>query len=801
MDFNTLKKKIIKKDFSRMNEMQFQAVTTTEGAVLVLAGAGSGKTTVLVNRIAYLVKYGNAFLDDDMRTPSDAEMQQGLNYLEGKAEHPGFAFTSNPVRPYNILAITFTNKAAGELKNRIANILGGETDVWAGTFHSICAKILRISGGRLGYSSSFTIYDEQDQKRVVKDILKQKGIGEKELSPKLILGEISRAKESFLTPEEYLSSAAFNYSRKKIAEVFAEYNEKLKQADAMDFDDLISNTVRLLEENPDILEKFASRFHYVMVDEYQDTNHAQFKLVSLLSSVHKNICVVGDDDQSIYSFRGATIENILNFEHQFKDAIVIRLEQNYRSTKTILKAANALIANNRGRKGKELWTDLEEDNIISVTTSDSAEGEGRYIAGRISDAVAAGKRFSDHAILYRMNAQSAAIENVLTRSGIPYRVIGGHRFFDRKEIKDVISYLAVINNTKDSVRLKRIINEPKRGIGDTSIAKAEQIADSLNLSLFEVLKTAEDYPSLSRVAAKAKEFCTIIEDLQSAAQTLTIDKLFELTLDVSGYMDMLKREGLTGKDRVENVNELLTSILQYMKDNEGASLEGFLEEVALISDIDNFDNESDTVTLMTLHSAKGLEFNTVFLVGLEEEIFPGTQSIYGGEAEMEEERRLMYVGITRAKRKLYITNAYTRMLFGQTRRGRPSRFIKELPEDCLEVKGYSPFNAQSTSGYSSGYGGSFSGYSGGYGYAAKEYSGFNDYSVPKTTTTVKPVERKTMNAGKTYKVGSAVRHKAFGEGIILNTTPMGNDTLLEIAFTTAGTKRVMANFARLEEIN
>ncbi len=798
MDFSTLKKKIIQKDFSRMNNMQFKAVTTTEGAVLVLAGAGSGKTTVLVNRIAYLVKYGNAFLNDNMPCPPEPEMQRGIDYLEGKTNDPGPYFKSYPVKPYNILAITFTNKAAGELKNRIANILGGETDVWAGTFHSICAKILRISGGRLGYSSSFTIYDDDDQKRVVKDILKQRGIDSKELSPKHIVSEISRAKEAFLTPEEYLNSAAFNYSRKTIADIFAEYNNRLKEADAMDFDDLISNTVKLFEENQDILEKFASRFKYVMVDEYQDTNHSQFRLVSLLSSVHKNICVVGDDDQSIYSFRGATIENILNFEKQFKDTTVIRLEQNYRSTKTILKAANTLIANNKGRKGKELWTDLSYDDVISVATTESAEGEGRYVANKIADAVANGKNFSDHAILYRMNAQSAAIENVLTRSGIPYRVIGGHRFFDRKEIKDVISYLAVINNYKDSVRLKRIINEPKRGIGDTSINKAEQIADNLKMPLYEVLKTSDNFPALSRSSGKMKEFCRVIDDLIEASKTLSIDKLLELTLEATGYLDMLRLEGEASKDRVENVNELLSSIMQYMKDNEEASLQGFLEEVALISDIDNYDNESDTVTLMTLHSAKGLEFDTVFLVGLEEEIFPGSQSIYGGEAEMEEERRLMYVGITRAKRKLYITNAYTRMLFGQTKRGRVSRFVRELPDDCLEVKGYSPFTAPSGYGnsggsYGSSYGSSYGGYN-------KEFSGYNDYSAPKTTTSVKPVEKK-MASGKTYKVGTMVKHNVFGEGVIINATPMGNDTLLEIAFVTAGTKKVMANFARLKEIN
>ena len=777
MNFNELKKEIIKKDFSRMNDKQFEAVTTVKGPLLILAGAGSGKTTVLVNRIAYLVKYGNAYLDENMREPSNEELEIGRLYLEGKAEHPGSAFCSCPVSPQEILAITFTNKAAGELKNRIAAILGEESDIWAGTFHSVCAKMLRFCGNRLGYSSSFTIYDTDDQKSVIKEILKQRGISDKELSYKLVLNEISRAKESFLSPEEYLNSAAFNYSRKTISEVYEEYNKKLKQADAMDFDDLIVNTVKMLKENEDVLLRFAGRFRYVMVDEYQDTNYAQYALISLLSSVHKNLCVVGDDDQSIYSFRGATIENILSFEEQFKNAKVIRLEQNYRSTKTILNAANSLISNNKGRKGKELWTNNKVDEIITLATLESAEAEGRYIAEKIEESVKKGKTLSSHAVLYRMNAQSNAIENVLARSGIPYRVIGGHRFFDRKEIKDVISYLAVINNTADSVRLKRIINEPKRGIGDASLLKAEAIADGIGTTLFNVLSEADNYPTLSRVSNKAKEFCKMISSLKEKVDKISLKELLETMLDKSGYLAMLIAEGDASKDRVENVNELLSNIVEYEKDNNEASLQGFLEEVALISDIDNYDENSDAVTLMTLHSAKGLEFDTVFLIGLEEEIFPGSQSIYGGEAAMEEERRLCYVGITRAKRKLYLTNAYQRLLFGMTRRNRASRFTKEIPEEYLDIKSYSPTFVSDSFG---SFGGSFN----------KSY---------EPQFKIRTAPRKTPEA-KTYNIGQTVKHNVFGEGIILNATPMGGDTLLEIAFEKVGTKRVMANFARLTEI-
>lgn len=823
MDFLTLRKKIIEKDFSRMNDMQFKAVVTTEGPLLVLAGAGSGKTTVLVNRIAYLVKYGNAYFDDNIPHYTEDDINEGMAYLRGEASHPGRVFSSRPAAPWEILAITFTNKAAGELKNRIAAILGEQSDVWAGTFHSVCAKILRFSGDRLGYTSSFTIYDTDDQKSVIKDILKTMKISEKELPVKLIAGEISRAKESFMGPSEYLSSAPSNHARELIAKVFAEYIKRLKNANAMDFDDLIINTVTLFEQNPDVLSKYSQRFRYIMVDEYQDTNYAQYRLISLLAGHHKNLCVVGDDDQSIYSFRGATIENILNFERQFPGAQVIRLEQNYRSTKTILRAANAIISNNRGRKGKELWTDREEDCDITVATLESEQGEARYVAERVLGDVADGAAFSSHAVLYRMNAQSNSIENVFARSGIPYRIIGGHRFFDRKEIKDVMSYLAVINNPADGVRLKRIINQPRRGIGDTSLAKAEEIASGLGISLFEVLKEAENYPALSRTAARAKEFCQLIDILREQAENVTLHELLELTLDKSGYMDMLRSEGDTSVERIENVNELLSSIVQYENDNSDAyendnsdaTLAGFLEEVALISDIDNYDENSDVVTLMTLHAAKGLEFDTVFLVGMEEDIFPGSQSIYGGEAAMEEERRLCYVGVTRARKKLYITNAYSRLLFGFTRRNRPSRFIAEIPGDCCTVKGYSPFSAGgSWEGSPDGSYGGFgdNGFAGrGYGQGAwadnggysRAKSGFGrsaDGNFKIGGSSFKPASKPKSAPAKTYTVGSSVRHNVFGEGVILNATPMGGDTLLEISFEKVGTKKIMANFAKLEQL-
>ena len=782
MDFKTLKRKIIEKDFQNLNDMQFEAVVTTRGPLLILAGAGSGKTTVLINRIAYLIKYGNAYFDDTATcTPEDFAL--GERYLNGEDVPLPSCFRSHPAAPWRILAITFTNKAAGELKERITRKLGGENDVVAGTFHSVCAKILRVCGDRLGYDRSFTIYDTTDQKSVIKEVLKELGLSEKELPPKLCAAEISKAKEGFLSPADYAESAGAGFVKRKVAKVYEEYQKHLRADNAMDFDDLIVNTVRLFEENPDVLGRYAERFEYVMVDEYQDTNLSQYRLVSLLSSVHKNLCVVGDDDQSIYSFRGATIENILSFERQFKGAKVIRLEQNYRSTKTILDAANAVIANNKGRKGKTLWTSKQDDSKIKVTTLENERGEAMYLAEQIMALKMSGEEFKSCAVLYRMNAQSNAVESVFTRSGIPYRIIGGHRFYDRKEIKDVMSYLSLINNPRDNVRLRRIINQPKRGIGDTTLTRAEGIAADLSLSTFEILKDAENYPVLSRCSQKIGEFCAFIESMRELSQTAVPHKLLEAVLDKSGYMDMLIAEGDTGKERIENVNELISNIISYENETDTPTLAEFLEETALISDIDNYDRDADCVTLMTLHSAKGLEFDNVFLIGLEEGIFPGTQSVYGGESEIEEERRIAYVGITRGKKRLFITNAYTRLMFGTTNRHLPSRFLEEIPKELCDIKGFSP------TAFSFGEGGSYQ----------KDYSHLSDGSYQNTKSSFVP-KSAPRQPSAVFTVGQSVKHKVFGEGVIINATPMGGDTLLEIAFSQSGTKRIMANYAKLEHI-
>ena len=805
-DFIALRRAIIKKDFGRMNDMQLSAVVTVKGPLLVLAGAGSGKTTVLVNRIACLVKYGDAWNTDYVPQISDEEYEAGKAFLDGKTDTlPERVFSYYPANPWEILAITFTNKAAGELKSRIANRLGDKAnDIWAGTFHSICARILRRYGDLIGYSSHFTIYDTDDQKRVIKDILKQMDISEKELPIKFIMNEISHAKDSLVSPESYAATNGKGlYPMKRAtAEVYKAYQNRLKSADAMDFDDIIYNAVMLFEKNADVLEYYANKFKYIMVDEYQDTNHAQYKLVSMLASLHQNICVVGDDDQSIYSFRGATIENILSFEDNFKNARVIRLEQNYRSTSTILKAANAVIANNKGRKGKNLWTDLATDSKIKVHTLNNEQEEAKFVAETILSKVQEGGKFNQNAVLYRMNALSGTIENVFVRSGISYRVVGGHRFFDRKEIKDVVAYLNVINNPNDSVRLKRIINEPKRGIGETTVKNAEEVASQIGISLFEVFENAEDYPILSRAATKLKMFAKMINELIELSESLPIDELFDEMLNKSGYMAALKAEGEESADRVDNVNELRSGIKNYEKEAEAPTLSEYLEEVALISDIDSYDPDEDYVVLMTLHSAKGLEFDNVFLVGLEENIFPGTQTIYGGDKEIEEERRLAYVGITRAKRNLYITNSYTRMLFGTTNRNMPSRFLKEIPTELCEINGgatLDPWEAKLKQAIAGG------GYKSGYGSYKPSYGsyGSNYGATPKTNENPKSSYRaSTASAAKTEKVeyqkGMRVRHKVFGDGTILKTTPMGGDCLLEIAFDTRGTKKLMSNFVKME---
>lgn len=739
----------LKKQFSHMNNMQQQAVFCTEGPLLILAGAGSGKTTVLVNRIAYILQ-------------------------------------SELCKPWQILAITFTNKAAGELKERICNAVPeGGSDIWAATFHSTCARILRRYGDRIGFTSHFTVYGTDDQKKLVKDILKQLNYDEKMLPVKRVLNEISKAKDEMLTPQEMLKRAGYDNLKQSVAKVYEIYQSRLKTADAMDFDDMLCKTVELFQNCPDILEFYQNQFKYIMVDEYQDTNKVQYKFVSMLAAKYGNICVVGDDDQSIYKFRGATIENILSFENTFKGAKMIRLEQNYRSTQNILNAANGVISNNTMRKGKTLWTENAVGDKIEVHTSDSERDEAQFIAKTILDGVADGRKFSDFAILYRMNAQSNSIEQALSRSGIPHRVIGGRRFYDREEIRDMVAYLQVINNPHDDVRLGRIINVPKRGIGATTLEKASEIAAGLGESIYSVIKDADVYPQLSRAATKLKSFVALIDGLMEAEQSgdYSLAELYNLILEHTDYEKYLKTEKDNPDVRIENIEELSSNIIKFEEDYaEEASLSNFLEEISLQTDIDNYDAEADSSVMMTLHSAKGLEFPVVFIAGLEEGVFPSIATMMNPD-ELNEERRLAYVGITRAKEKLYITKAKSRMLMGHTSYNKVSRFVNEIPPELLNYTGEKKTFA-STNGFSA----SSSHISIGAGSKFTPNKSFNTFTKP------------AVKSGTVFKKGDCVFHKVFGKGMIMKTEKMGNDTMLEVAFDKAGTKTLMANFSKMEKI-
>ena len=772
-----LRRQVMEKEFSRMNPMQRGAVFTTEGPLLILAGAGSGKTTVLVNRIANIVKYGCAYGAREFSVSlTEEEIRMLEEYRDGTQEYTdeiADLLAVRPAKPWQILAITFTNKAAGELKERLEAMLGPDgQDIWASTFHSTCARILRRDGESIGYTSHFTIYDTDDSKRVMKECQRLLNIDDKMLSHKTLLHEISHAKDSLISPEDYLNDAGDDVRLRKIGEAYRLYEKLLRDADAMDFDDMIVNTVKLLEENEEVRTRYQNRFRYVMVDEYQDTNHAQYRLTSLLAGGSGNLCVVGDDDQSIYRFRGATIENILSFEEQYHKAKVIRLEQNYRSTQNILDAANAVISHNTERKGKNLWTANGPGEKIVVDNAFDEQEESTFIADTIMDSVKGGRKWSDHAVLYRMNAQSNAIERTFVRMGVPYRVIGGHRFYERKEIRDALAYLSVISNPADNIRLRRIINEPKRGIGATTINHAAQIAAGLGLSLYEVISHADEYEQLVRAAPRLRAFTQIIDGLAEAAEELPLNELFEKAMRDTGYLDSLALDRETYQDRLENIQELSSNLLRYSEDNEEGDLNGFLEEVALMTDIDNYNEEADTVVLMTLHSAKGLEFPVVFIPGMERGIFPGIQSLYSA-SEMEEERRLAYVGITRAKERLYLTHARTRMLYGSTSHNAPSPFLEEIPEGLVEEKRKVTLSQQKPSVQR----------------AAKPKKTF-DHSFG-------PAAPKPSAPAGSYRVGDTVGHKLFGTGVVLSAQPMGNDTLLEIAFEKAGTKKLMANFARL----
>lgn len=742
-----------------LNEMQQLAVDTTEGPLLILAGAGSGKTTVLVNRVEHII-------------------------------------SSHLATPWQVLAITFTNKAAGEFRERLVSAIGEEAnDIWAYTFHSCCSRILRRFGEKIGYTNHFTIYDTDDSRRVMKQCQKQLGIEDKLINHKSILAEISRAKDSLISPEEYKQTAQNDFRKSKIAECYELYQAQLKKSDAMDFDDIIFNTVKLLEENEDVRNLYQTQFKYVMVDEYQDTNHAQYVLTSLLADKYKNICVVGDDDQSIYRFRGATIENILSFENHYKGAKVIRLEENYRSTQNILDGANAVISHNKNRKGKTLFTRSGSGDKIVYKTVMSESEESQYIIDEIVKNVNNGMKYSDHAILYRMNAQSRNLEVMLTKSGISHRIIGGHRFFDRKEIKDIVSYLAVINNPSDNVRLQRIINVPKRAIGDTMFANVLEIGAGLGMSAFEVCERADEFQKTSRSASKLMNFTKMIRDFQECIENgMGLNDLLQEVLDVTKYLDYLQEEPETYEDRVNNIKELSSMFIKYEEESEDANLSEFLEDVALISDIDSYNEDEDAVVLMTLHSAKGLEFPVVFIPGMEEGIFPGNQSMFS-EEDLEEERRLAYVGITRAKKKLYLISSQQRMLYGQTSRNMPSRFLREIPSSVIDDQSVV---ARRSTGFTTP--------RTAYANASRNELGHSSHNKIGSYTQSSSSAHKFGQAGNAaqknnidFKVGDTVCHKSFGTGTVLTVTPMGGDMLLEVAFDKAGTKKMMANYARLEK--
>lgn len=846
-EFCQLRRQAIALDYPDLNPQQLEGVLTTQGPLLLLAGAGSGKTTVLIHRIANLITYGRGSdCPDapDWATVEDLEFLRSYVAAKGQGDKARMRqlCAVDPALPWSILAITFTNKAAGELKERLSTRLGDELaqDVWAATFHSACLRILRRDIDKLGFDKSFTIYDTDDSLRVIKDILKTKNMDDKIFVPRAVLGQISKAKDQELLAGDYAArqKKTGDVYLMKTAEVYEEYQKRLWDAGALDFDDLILHTVRLLDSNEEVRAFYQNKFRYVLIDEYQDTNALQYRLASLLAGKWENICVVGDDDQSIYRFRGATIENILSFEGQYKGSRVIRLEQNYRSTGHILDASNAVIANNLGRKGKKLWTQHGQGDKLHHYTAMNESDEAQYVAAQIIDAVQQGKRFQDHAVLYRMNAQSNQIENALKRNGIPYRIYGGTRFFDRAEVKDMLAYLFVLHNPADDLRLLRIVNNPPRGIGNTTLDKAQAIAAAGGVSLWEVLSHAADFPELMKAQARLQDFVQLMTGLHSLLDTMPLNDFYEELMARTGYAVMLESKNtVEDTGRLENIRELLTSINGYLEEaGDEASLAGFLDMISLYTTLDDGEAGEDCVSMMTMHAAKGLEFPTVFLVGMEDGVFPGMRSI-GDSDEMEEERRLCYVAMTRAKENLYLTSAAQRMLFGHTTCNQPSRFVKEIPPEYVErsgkeflfhrdpledwggsvelerpADGYgesprrksdwadSPFAAPYRPG-----GGRRSAMS------HRDY-GFED-DTHATQGTFKrgrpPASAATVSAGRTtsqsqtaaaaplpdFNVGDQVDHSAFGPGLVLALKPMGGDALIEIAFDKVGTKRLMLKSA------
>ena len=761
-----------------LNEPQRQAVMATDGPLLILAGAGSGKTRVLTHRTAYLIE------------------ECGVN-------------------PYNIMAITFTNKAAGEMRERIDQMVGyGSESIWVCTFHSTCVRILRRYIDRLGFGTNFTIYDSDDQKTLMKDICKRLEIDTKMYKEKMFLSAISSAKDELIDPIEFETRAAGDYVKRKQAQVYREYQQALKQNNALDFDDLIMKTVELFKLDKEVLASYQDRFRYIMVDEYQDTNTAQFELIRLLALKYQNLCVVGDDDQSIYKFRGANIYNILNFEHHFPDATVIKLEQNYRSTQNILDAANAVIANNQGRKEKRLWTDNGAGDKITFEQLDTAAEEADFVARDIARRVRKGEyQYKDCAILYRTNAQSRLFEERFITANIPYKIFGGVNFYARKEVKDLLAYLKTIDNGQDDLAVRRIINIPKRGIGAASINKVALYAQEQEISFYDALCVAEQVPGLGKAAAKIRPFVLFIQSMKAKAKLLSVTDLLQEVIETTGYVRELEAEGTDEAEaRIENIDELISKAVDYAEGEEAQTLNGFLENVALVADIDSFDENSDYVVLMTLHSAKGLEFPNVYLAGLEDGLFPSYMSITSdnSQAEIEEERRLAYVGITRAKKNLTITSARVRMVRGQTQYGKVSRFVREIPPELLSGKIYEPKTKEEPIEQSTfqkarkafrtvpSYGGSGYGKEVGEGYG----STFHSSKATKPVYTKVENQRDFGSAGGTlsYQVGDRVRHIKFGDGEVMAIVSGGRDYEVTVDFDKAGTKKMFASFAKLKKV-
>ena len=799
-------------EYSNLNPCQRQGVLATEGPLLLLAGAGSGKTTVLIHRVANLLRFGRGSDTDEIPIPiSEDEVQ----FLEQYAAAPDAAqrplmeylCAVEPARPWEVLAITFTNKAANELKERLGRMLGEEVaaDVWASTFHSACVRILRRDIDRLGFDRSFTIYDSDDSKRVIKDIIKELELEEKSFPPREVQTIISRAKNDMQTPEDFAEQGkAINDWRKiRMGKVYSLYNKKLRDANALDFDDLLWHTVRLLETAGDVREYYQRKFRYILIDEYQDTNALQYRLAALLTNQAKNICVVGDDDQSIYRFRGADITNILSFERQFKGARVIRLEQNYRSTQNILDAANAVIRHNQGRKGKTLWTENGRGELVTVKTTYNESDEANFVLGQIMMYYRRGGNWGDCAVLYRTNAQSNAMEYACKRNGVPYKIYGGLKFFDRAEVKDMLAYLCVINNPTDDLRLRRIINVPARKIGAATVDKAQLIAARYGLTLYDVLCRAEEFPELKSSAAKLKPFTDMIEEMRRRLPDCPLPEFYDYVCERSGYAPALReKDDVESRGRLENVQELKSSILTYLENAEGTepSLSGFLDEIALYTDLDSRADGDNCVTMMTMHAAKGLEFPQVFVVGMEEGLFPGNRAM-GDGAEMEEERRLCYVAMTRAREKLTLTNARQRTLYGRTTPCMPSRFLNEIPEENMEWLSKPQPRSESWEERDSDHGDR------GYG----SYGGYGQRSAAPVVTRREPAEpkagalRSAAGASKAapkaaaprmqIQAGETVEHDAFGRGLVLSVRTMGGDALVEVAFDSVGTKKLMLKMA------